>query len=100
MKKPKQPIVFATYSQWLKAYQQCPGILAADLLMIFMPIKTDEDKGVHNHMVAKIMEFCPSKNIGTLEDPIMDQTMLINVANTIVQTSKESHNPKPDRKIV
>ena len=83
MKKPEQPRFFATYNQRVTAYQKSPALLAEDLLMLFCPIKTDEDKGVHNHIVAKIIHFCPNV-----------EGMLINVAKTITKTSKEHHNPK------
>lgn len=83
MKKPEQPRFFATYNQRVTAYQKCPGLLAEDLLMVFGVIKTDEDKGVHNHVVAKIIEFCPNVD-----------SLLVNVAKAIVKTSKECHNPK------
>ena len=85
MAKQEQPRFFATYNQRVLAYQKCPGLLAEDLLMVFGLIKTDEDKGVHNHIVAKILHFCPNVD-----------SLLINVAKAIVKTSKEQHNPKHD----
>ena len=79
----QKPRFFATYNQRVTAFQKCPALLAEELLIVFGLIKTDEDKGAHNHCVAKVIEFCPNV-----------ESMLINVAKAIVRTSKESHNPK------
>ena len=87
MAKKEQPRFFATYNQRVMAYQKCPGLLAEDLLMVFGLIKTDEDKGVHNHVIKKVLDFCP--NI---------ESLLVNVARAIVKTSKECHDPKPSPK--
>ncbi|NIW99141.1 MAG: hypothetical protein GWN13_13020 [Phycisphaerae bacterium] len=68
---------FATPNERRLAYQKCPKLLAEDLLMIFGVIKDEHDVGVHNHMVAKVIEFCPDV-----------EGLLLNVAKTIIRTAK------------
>lgn len=72
---------FATPNQRLRALQGCPQLLAEDLLMVFGVIENERQQGVHNHIVAKIIEMCPD----------IDR-MLLNIAKSILRTVKENED--------
>ncbi len=71
-----KPAWMATFNQRLKEYQRAPELLAEDLLIIFS-MKTDPEDKLHNHLLAKLLDFCPDY-----------EKMLKNVAIAIIKTAK------------
>ncbi len=73
--KPKSTL---TPNQRYMAFKKYPGLLAEDIVYIFEPVITEGDKGVQNHILAKINRFCPNAD-----------ELITNVATAIIKTAKE-----------